>query len=127
MNPAVDLPPDGSPPSSRKPLHAGLRTCVGCRARDERSALVHLVAQTAGGPPPRWQVVVDERGGLPGRGAWLHPRAECVERAIARKAFGRALRTPEPVDTTPLQEWWAMQDLETPPGVASQEKNRKRV
>ena len=29
---------------------------------------------------------------LPGRGAWVHPTIECVEAAIRRRAFGRALR-----------------------------------
>ncbi|MEZ5189928.1 MAG: YlxR family protein [Schumannella sp.] len=32
------------------------------------------------------------RGTTPGRGAWLHPDPGCVEQAIRRRAFGRALR-----------------------------------
>ncbi len=35
---------------------------------------------------------------MPGRGAWLHPRPECFELAVRRKAFGRALRVQAPVD-----------------------------
>lgn len=31
---------------------------------------------------------------MPGRGAWLHPRADCVSAAVRRKAFATALRTP---------------------------------
>lgn len=27
-----------------------------------------------------------------GRGAWLHPAEACLERALKRRAFGRALR-----------------------------------
>jgi predicted RNA-binding protein YlxR (DUF448 family) len=38
------------------------------------------------------EVVVDHSAILPGRGAWVHPTRECVETAIQRKAFGRALR-----------------------------------
>ena len=34
----------------------------------------------------------DPRLRLPGRGAWLHPTPECLDLALRRKAFGRALR-----------------------------------
>jgi predicted RNA-binding protein YlxR (DUF448 family) len=37
-------------------------------------------------------VEIDYRKTLPGRGAWLHPSADCVEAAVRRKAFSRALR-----------------------------------
>ncbi|HMS75977.1 YlxR family protein [Gordonia sp. (in: high G+C Gram-positive bacteria)] len=72
---------------------APVRTCIGCRQRDCASALVRLVARTdsreaADGA----QVVVDVTRTMPGRGAWLHPREDCVSRAVRRKAFGPALR-----------------------------------
>jgi uncharacterized protein len=35
---------------------------------------------------------VDHSATLPGRGAWVHPTLECVEKALTRKAFGRALK-----------------------------------
>ncbi|WP_335334164.1 YlxR family protein [Gordonia phthalatica] len=38
------------------------------------------------------QVVVDERGRLPGRGAWLHRDERCLSLAVRRRAFGPALR-----------------------------------
>jgi predicted RNA-binding protein YlxR (DUF448 family) len=47
------------------------------------------------------RVVVDAAARLPGRGAWLHPASACLETAISRKAFGRALRTTV-LDTTSL-------------------------
>jgi predicted RNA-binding protein YlxR (DUF448 family) len=37
-------------------------------------------------------VAPDPQLRLPGRGAWLHPTPECLELAVRRKAFGRALR-----------------------------------
>ncbi|WP_237656889.1 YlxR family protein [Agreia sp. COWG] len=45
-------------------------------------------------------VVVDETASLPGRGAWVHPRIECVEKAQTRRAFGRALRVTTALDTS---------------------------
>lgn len=65
-----------------------VRTCVGCRERAPRSDLVRLVV--SGG-----DVVIDESHGMPGRGAYLHPTTECLDRARHRRAIGRALRQPD--------------------------------
>lgn len=55
------------------------------------------------------RVVVDAAARLPGRGAWVHPDMGCIENAVKRKAFGRALRTTVAVSmediTSPLTEW----------------------
>jgi uncharacterized protein len=61
------------------------RTCLGCRSRADRSALLRVVARDG-------RAVPDPSANLPGRGAWVHPTLDCVENAIKRKAFGRALR-----------------------------------
>jgi predicted RNA-binding protein YlxR (DUF448 family) len=47
-------------------------------------------------------VVPDSSESLPGRGAWVHPTPACVEKSIARKAFGRALRVSVALDTSVL-------------------------
>ncbi|WP_369345443.1 YlxR family protein [Demequina pelophila] len=47
------------------------------------------------------RAVVDERRSLPGRGAWLHPDAECLALAVKRRALQRALRVAE-LDVTGL-------------------------
>jgi len=44
-------------------------------------------------------VAVDVAGSLPGRGAWLHRDPRCLQAAVRRRAFGRALRitgSPDP-------------------------------
>jgi predicted RNA-binding protein YlxR (DUF448 family) len=66
--------------------------CVGCRRRDVRSALLRVVAEWEGPGEHVARVVADPRLRLPGRGAWLHPTPECLDLAVRRKAFGRALR-----------------------------------
>ncbi|MBB5743879.1 putative RNA-binding protein YlxR (DUF448 family) [Microbacterium ginsengiterrae] len=38
------------------------------------------------------RLVFDERAVMPGRGAWIHPTQECLDNAIRRRAFARALR-----------------------------------
>jgi len=62
-----------------------VRTCVGCRGRAPRSALIRVVHSNG-------ELVLDERAVLPGRGAWLHPTPECLDAAMRRRAFARALR-----------------------------------
>ncbi|PZU42074.1 MAG: DUF448 domain-containing protein [Arsenicicoccus sp.] len=67
-----------------------VRTCVGCRRRDEQAALLRLVARRDDDGSS--SVVADERRRLPGRGAYVHRRPECVESAVARRSVIRALR-----------------------------------
>ncbi len=47
--------------------------------------------------------MVDESAALPGRGAWLHPTTQCMQKALQRKAFGRALRVPGVLDTQQIE------------------------
>ncbi len=68
-------------------MAAPIRTCVGCGVRAAQSELVRL--RTEGE-----RVIVDRRR-TGGRGAWLHADAACLDRAIRRRAFGRALRRPD--------------------------------
>ena len=68
------------------PAGAGpVRTCVGCRRRDDQAALLRVVANGTG-------VRVDVRRRAPGRGAYVHPDPACVTAAVKRRAFPRALR-----------------------------------
>ena len=61
-----------------------VRTCIGCGGKAARAELVRLRIEGD-------RVVIDRKG-QGGRGAWLHPSAECLERAARRRAFGRAFR-----------------------------------
>lgn len=64
--------------------HVPLRTCVGCRQASPAAALVRFA--TVDG-----RVVCDPQRRAPGRGAWLHPDPACLERAVERRGFDRAL------------------------------------
>ena len=68
-----------------------VRTCVGCRQRAAKRELLRVVAGDQGAGR---EVVPDPAGRAPGRGAHLHPTPDCLELALRRRAFTRALRLP---------------------------------
>jgi len=51
------------------------------------------------------RVAPDPRLRMPGRGAWLHPTPECLDRAVQRKAFGRALRVKAHLEVAAVGEY----------------------
>jgi uncharacterized protein len=79
---------------TKKPVqrvkHVPQRTCVGCREVLPKRKMIRLV-RTADG------VQMDPTGKLAGRGAYLHDRRECWERAL-KGALGHALKTTLTVD-----------------------------
>ena len=78
-----------------------VRTCVGCRERGLRSDLVRVVLG-----PDGHTLFVDPGRSAPGRGAWVHPDPGCLDRAVRRRAFSRALRAVGPVDASDVQSWF---------------------
>ena len=84
----------------RQASHEPTRTCLGCRGTDSWSVLLRVTARE--GDSGVIRIVPDVRRRLGGRGAWLHTDSECVEQAVRRRAFARALRVGAPVDLTPL-------------------------
>ncbi|MGW0365357.1 YlxR family protein [Streptomyces sp. NPDC002990] len=73
------------------------RTCVGCRERAAKNDLLRIVAIGD-------ECVPDQRGTLPGRGAYVHPAVVCLDQAVRRRAFPRALRAGGALDTTELRK-----------------------
>ena len=74
------------------------RTCVGCRQRAAKTDLLRIVAIEDACVP-------DLRGTLPGRGAYIHPALVCLDQAVRRRAFTRALRAPGALDTKALRQY----------------------
>ncbi len=65
--------------------HVPQRTCVGCRDVLPKRQMIRIVRAADG-------VKVDRSGKLAGRGAYLHDRRECWERAM-KGALAHALKT----------------------------------
>lgn len=69
------------------PRHEPVRTCVACRQEAGKRELIRVVRLAEGG------AAIDAAGRAPGRGAYLHRDAGCVETARKRRALDRALHT----------------------------------
>ena len=65
--------------------HVPQRTCVICRSTMPKRQLIRVVRT------PRGELVVDARGKVAGRGAYLCPRRGCFTSGRARMAIERAL------------------------------------
>ena len=61
-----------------------VRTCAGCGRRAPQAELIRFAAVEG-------RLVAGRR--LPGRGVYTCRRLACFERAVARRAFSRVLRT----------------------------------
>ena len=75
-------------------LHVPIRTCLGCGHQRPKKGLVRIVLKDGA-------LLIDERGGLPGRGAYLCPQGECVNRLLKKRGrLSHALRgsVPGPVE-----------------------------
>lgn len=71
-----------------------VRTCLGCRNRNDKAQLIRLVARDG-------TIVVDPRQTFPGRGAYLHRQPECWTNALRKRVLTRKLPVVE-VDTERL-------------------------
>jgi len=72
-----------------------MRMCVACREREMQKTLIRVVSAQN-------QLVIDHEQMALGRGAYVHPTAECIENALKRRVFVRALRVSANVDVTAI-------------------------
>ncbi len=63
-----------------------LRTCLVTKQEDQPEQLMRFVIDPIG------QVVVDLKAKLPGRGVWLTPTRDILEKAIQRKLFDKGFK-----------------------------------
>lgn len=61
------------------------RTCMGCQAKKEKRELVRIVRS------PEGEVSVDMTGKKPGRGAYICPNEDCLNKVVKSKRLERSL------------------------------------
>lgn len=71
-----------------RPRKIPMRICVGCQEKKPKKELVRIV-RTPGG-----EVVLDLTGKKAGRGAYICPQKECMQRAFKGKRLEKNLQQP---------------------------------
>jgi predicted RNA-binding protein YlxR (DUF448 family) len=71
--------------TSPRQKHVPRRTCVGCREVLPKRSLTRIVRTSVG-------IDIDPSGKMAGRGAYVHDRRSCWDRAL-KGALAQALRT----------------------------------
>ena len=66
------------------------RQCMGCRERKEKRQMIRVVRTTEG------DVQLDFSGKLNGRGAYICPNPECLQKARKSKSLDRSLEVTIP-------------------------------
>lgn len=63
------------------------RMCIACRDKKPKKELIRIVVSEGG-------LLADETGKAQGRGAYICPSVECLDKAKKIRAFARMLETP---------------------------------
>lgn len=63
------------------------RTCMACQEKKDKRELVRIVRS------PEGEISVDVTGKKPGRGAYICPNLECLNKVIKTKRLERSLET----------------------------------
>ena len=63
------------------------RTCMGCQAKKDKRELVRIVRS------PEGEISVDLTEKKPGRGAYICPDLECLNKVVKSKRLERSLET----------------------------------
>lgn len=63
------------------------RTCMGCQAKKDKRELVRIVRS------PEGEISIDLTGKKPGRGAYICPDPECLQKVVKSKRLERSLET----------------------------------
>ncbi|MCQ2418268.1 MAG: YlxR family protein [Clostridia bacterium] len=77
-----------------------MRQCLGCREMKMKRELIRVVRS------PEGEISVDAKGKAPGRGAYVCPSPDCLQKAIRSKALSRSLSAeiPEELFTALLKQ-----------------------
>ncbi|QNB45725.1 DUF448 domain-containing protein [Thermanaerosceptrum fracticalcis] len=65
-----------------------LRMCVGCQEMKPKKELIRIVRT------PEAEIILDATGKKSGRGAYLCPKKECLEKALKAKRLEKNLEQP---------------------------------
>lgn len=67
-----------------------MRQCVGCREMKSKRELIRVIKTSEN------EILVDATGKKNGRGAYICPSRECLDKAVKNKGLERSLKTAVP-------------------------------
>ena len=67
-----------------------MRQCVGCREMKPKRKLIHVIRTSED------EILIDATGKKNGRGAYICPNRECLEKAVKNKGLERSLKISVP-------------------------------
>jgi predicted RNA-binding protein YlxR (DUF448 family) len=86
-------------PSQKRAMKAQPeRTCIACRKKGEKGELLRMAASPAG------VIIIDYTEKVPGRGAYICPEKECIEKLLKTGAGGALSRALKQHVEPPLRE-----------------------
>ncbi len=95
--------------TASKPRHVPLRTCIGCNSEKPKMELIRIVRT------PEGNLAVDgPKGKLKGRGAYVCPQVECMEKVIKRKALPHTFKQAFPPEQLEVVKQQFVERLLTP-------------
>jgi predicted RNA-binding protein YlxR (DUF448 family) len=62
------------------------RTCVGCGTVQHKKNMLRLVLN------PEGKLIPDEKNRMEGRGAYICPDRECLDKAVKKRGFNKAFK-----------------------------------
>lgn len=72
--------------SGQRARHVPVRTCIACREHEGKRELIRIVRT------PEGRIIIDETTKAHGRGAYLHAKRSCWEKALKRGTIAAALK-----------------------------------
>lgn len=66
------------------------RSCIVCRTKKDKNELIRIVRNQTN------EIIIDESGKKPGKGAYICDSIECLEKGIKSNALKRALEVDVP-------------------------------
>lgn len=83
-----------------------MRQCVGCGEMKAKKEMIRVIKTTEGA------ITLDANGRMNGRGAYICPSGECLQKAMKSKGLERSFKMPIPKEVYDLLEK-EMGELET--------------
>ena len=71
-----------------------MRQCIGCGSMKEKRELIRVVST------PEGEIALDRSGRMNGRGAYICPTQECLEKAVRNKGLNRSFKMAVSSDVT---------------------------